>query len=79
MMKRLVAVTAFGAGYIAGAAAGRERYEQIRKVALRVKDDPHLQHAVDEAADFARQHNPVSANGSATEAFVPSQGTGIGQ
>lgn len=39
MMKRLIAVTAFGAGYVAGSAAGRERYEQIRALALRVKDD----------------------------------------
>lgn len=42
MMKRLIAVTAFGAGYVAGAAAGRGRYEQIRALALRIKDDPHL-------------------------------------
>lgn len=51
MMKRLIAVTAFGAGYVLGAAAGRERYEQIRKLALRIKDDPHVHHLAEVAVD----------------------------
>jgi hypothetical protein len=55
MMKRVIALTAFGAGYVVGAAAGRERYEQIRRIALRIKDDPHVQRAVDDLGDLARQ------------------------
>jgi hypothetical protein len=56
MMKRLIALTAFGAGYVAGAAAGRERYEQIRKVALNIKDDPHVQDLAGQAAEFTKEH-----------------------
>ncbi|MCW2855042.1 MAG: hypothetical protein JWR52_657 [Marmoricola sp.] len=74
MIKRLLVVTSFGAGYVAGAAAGRERYEQIRRIALRIKDDPHVQQALDDAADFAMHHDH-----SAAEPFVPSQGARVGQ
>lgn len=74
MIKRAIALTSFGAGYVLGAQAGRERYEQIRKIALRIKDDPHVQHTLDEAVEFARQHGP-----SADEPSVPRQGAGIGQ
>ena len=33
----------FGAGYVLGARAGRERYEQIRRAWAEAKDDPRLQ------------------------------------
>jgi hypothetical protein len=33
----------FGAGYVLGARAGRERYEQIRRAWEHAKDDPRLQ------------------------------------
>ncbi|MFL6062993.1 MAG: hypothetical protein ACJ72E_17325 [Marmoricola sp.] len=56
MMKRLIALTAFGAGYVAGAAAGRERYEQIRRTALRIKEDPHVQDVAGQAAEFTKEH-----------------------
>lgn len=42
-MKRLIALVAFAAGYVAGTAAGRERYEQIRRLALRISEDPRVQ------------------------------------
>ncbi|MFP5369320.1 MAG: hypothetical protein ACLGI3_01015 [Actinomycetes bacterium] len=32
-----------GAGYVLGARAGRERYEQIRRAWAQAKDDPRLQ------------------------------------
>jgi hypothetical protein len=32
-----------GAGYVLGARAGRERYEQIRRAWSQAKDDPRLQ------------------------------------
>ena len=54
MIKRLTHLTAFGAGYILGARAGRERYEQIRSLALRVKDDPRVQEKAHEAADAVK-------------------------
>jgi hypothetical protein len=58
-MKRLVALTSFAAGYVLGARAGRERYEQIRRIALRIKDDPRVQDAAHSAADMARAQAPV--------------------
>jgi len=32
-----------GAGYVLGARAGRERYEQIRRAYAHAKDDPRMQ------------------------------------
>lgn len=54
MIKRLTHLTAFGAGYVLGARAGRERYEQIRALALRIKDDPRVQEKAHEAADAVK-------------------------
>ena len=42
-MAKLSFIAGFGAGYVLGARAGRERYEQIRKSVDRAKDDPRLQ------------------------------------
>jgi hypothetical protein len=53
-MKKALALTSFSAGYVLGARAGRERYEQIRKVALRIKDDPRVQDKAHEAAEAVR-------------------------
>ena len=58
-MKKLVALTSFAAGYVLGAKAGRERYEQIRRLALRIKDDPRVQETAHSAADLAREQAPV--------------------
>lgn len=60
-MKRLIFLIAFAAGYVAGSAAGRERYEQIRGLALRVKDDPTVQQKAHEAATFAKEHASAGA------------------
>ena len=58
-MKKLVALTSFAAGYVLGAKAGRERYEQIRRLALRIKDDPRVQETAHSAADKAREQAPI--------------------
>ncbi|MCZ2814928.1 hypothetical protein [Modestobacter sp. VKM Ac-2984] len=44
-MAKLSFIAGFGAGYILGAKAGRERYEQIRRFYNHAKDDPRLQTA----------------------------------
>jgi hypothetical protein len=59
MMKRLIALTSFGAGYVLGARAGRERYEQIRSLTMRVKNDPRVQAKAHQAAEVAREQAPV--------------------
>jgi hypothetical protein len=40
---KLSFLAGFGAGYVLGARAGRERYEQIRRTWENAKDDPRLQ------------------------------------
>ena len=42
-MAKLSFLAGFGAGYVLGAKAGRERYEQIRRAWEHAKDDPRLQ------------------------------------
>ena len=42
-MSKLTLLTAAAAGYVLGARAGRERYEQIRRGWEHAKDDPRLQ------------------------------------
>ena len=44
-MAKLSFIAGFGAGYVLGARAGRERYEQIRRGYNHAKDDPRLQSA----------------------------------
>ncbi|WP_249523079.1 hypothetical protein [Modestobacter marinus] len=48
-MAKLSFLAGFGAGYVLGAKAGRERYEQIRRVYNHAKDDPRLQTAAGRA------------------------------
>ena len=43
MIRKLTLAIGFGAGYVLGAKAGRERYEQIRRGWEQAKDDPRLQ------------------------------------
>ena len=42
-MAKLPFMLGFGAGYVLGARAGKERYEQIRRAWAQAKDDPRLQ------------------------------------
>jgi hypothetical protein len=42
---KLSFIAGFGAGYVLGARAGRERYEQIRRAWHSAKEDPHRQSA----------------------------------
>jgi hypothetical protein len=40
---KLSFLAGFGAGYVLGSKAGRERYEEIKRAYARAKDDPRLQ------------------------------------
>jgi hypothetical protein len=71
MMRKLMLLGAGAVGYVLGAKAGRERYEQIAAQAQKLRTNPTVQKKVDEAkhaakdaagsaADKAREH----ANGS---------------
>ncbi len=52
-MKKLMLLGAVAVGYVFGTHAGRQRYEQIKRVARRVKDDPRVQETTQQAADMA--------------------------
>jgi hypothetical protein len=73
LIKRLPLLIAGGIGYVLGAKAGRERYEQLRSTYDKVKNDPRVQEKTGQAADFAKEKAPVvkdkltEAAGAATE------------
>jgi hypothetical protein len=58
-MKKLTLLIAAGIGYVLGTRAGRERYEQIKRTATRVKDDPRVQEKATQAADLAKEKAPI--------------------
>jgi hypothetical protein len=58
-MKKLSLLIAAGIGYVLGTKAGRERYEQIRDAARKVRNDPRVQEKAQQAADLAREQAPV--------------------
>lgn len=79
-MAKLSFLVGFGAGYVLGAKAGTERYEQIRRAWEQAKDNPQLQGLAGMAqarADGvlnsakARVGLGSSGNGSATSGSVP--------
>jgi hypothetical protein len=58
MRYRFVFFTGLGIGFVLGARAGRERYEQIRKLARKAADSPAVQQAAGalqaQAASYAK-------------------------
>ena len=74
-MRKLVALTSFAAGYVLGAKAGRERYEQIRKLAVRVRENPRVQETAHQAADMAREQAPIVGHKLADAAGTVAQKT----
>ncbi|TQS40024.1 YtxH domain-containing protein [Cryptosporangium phraense] len=45
MRNKLLFLTGIGVGYVLGTKAGRERYEQIRRTAQKVRENPTVQEA----------------------------------
>ena len=54
-MRKLTILIAGGIGYVLGAKAGRTRYEQIRRSAQRVADNPQVQKAAKHAQETDRR------------------------
>ncbi len=54
-MSKLTMLLAGAAGYVLGAKAGRERYEQIRSTAQRVARDPRVQRRAQEAQTVVKE------------------------
>ncbi|SDR81707.1 hypothetical protein SAMN04488570_0466 [Nocardioides scoriae] len=59
MINKLALLAAGGVGYVLGAKAGRERYEQLRESYEKVKNDPRVQEKAQQAVDIAREKAPV--------------------
>lgn len=53
MKGKILFVVGLGIGYVLGSRAGRERYEQIRKAAERVWNQPAVQQGVGNVKEFA--------------------------
>jgi hypothetical protein len=58
-MRKLPLLVAAGVGYVLGAKAGRERYEQIRSQAQRFARDPRVQEKARQAADTVKEKAPI--------------------
>lgn len=78
-MKRLLILAGFAAGYVAGTRAGRERYEQIRRLFFRVKDDPRVQQAAHQAATTAREqaHHVAEVAAEKAREHMPGHHNGV--
>ena len=61
IIKRLPLLAAAGVGYVLGARAGRQRYEQIAGAARKVADDPRVQRVAHKAQDAAAQQAAAAA------------------
>jgi hypothetical protein len=60
-MRKLSLLIAFAVGYVLGAQAGRQRYEQIKSAAFRVKDNPRVQSAASTVTETVKEQAPVAA------------------
>jgi hypothetical protein len=58
-MRKTTALIAGAVGYVLGARAGRERYEQIRTSFERLRSNPKVQQTARSAADTAKGAAPV--------------------
>jgi hypothetical protein len=58
-MKKLTILISGAVGYVLGSRAGRERYEQIKGLAVKVKDNPTVQEKTQQAVDTAKTQAPV--------------------
>ncbi len=61
-MRKLFLLGAVAVGYVLGARAGRERYEQIMGTVDKVRSDPRVQQKTQQAVDAAKQQAPVVAD-----------------
>lgn len=62
MMKKLMLLGAGAVGYVLGAKAGRERYEQIAEQAQKLRHNPKVQEKVDEAKAKAQDAAHVAVD-----------------
>jgi hypothetical protein len=62
-MSKILTLAAAATGYVLGARAGRERYEQIAGQAQRIWHDPRVRRAASNAKQTAAEKAPGSSGG----------------
>lgn len=62
MRGKLIFVVGVAVGYVLGAKAGRERYEQIAAAASRTWNNPNVQRGVSQVEDFVKDRAPDVAD-----------------
>ncbi|GGJ98896.1 hypothetical protein GCM10011583_33010 [Streptomyces camponoticapitis] len=55
-MRRLTFIAGLAVGYVLGTKAGRERYEQLKKSATRISQNPAVRNAAETAALSGREY-----------------------
>ena len=75
-MGKITFLAGVGVGYVLGAAAGRQRYEQIKSAATRTWNNPNVQHGVDVATDQAAK-GAKSATSSLKDAAAGTPAAGL--
>lgn len=58
MKGKILLVVGFGVGYVLGARAGRERYEDIKRAAGNFWNSPRVQRQLDDAEGFIKDKTP---------------------
>jgi len=66
MKGKILLVVGFGVGYVLGARAGRERYEDIKRVVGDFWNSPRVQRQIDEAEGFIKDKTPDAVGALAT-------------
>jgi len=55
---KILFATGIAIGYVLGARAGRQRYEEIKAQASKLWNDPRVQHQVKQVEEFAKDKGP---------------------
>ena len=58
MRGKILIVTGLAVGYVLGARAGRERYEEIKRAASKFWNNPRVKEQVERVEDFAKDKAP---------------------
>ncbi len=74
-MGKISFLAGVGVGYVLGAAAGRQRYEQIKTAAAKTWNNPKVQQGVDAAQDQAVKGAKAAASSSPQAAKLVDQAT----
>jgi hypothetical protein len=61
MKGKILLVVGLGVGYVLGARAGREKYDEIARTAQKLWNDPRVQTQVGNAQDFVKDKAPEVA------------------